>query len=641
MTPSSPAVPFPTQVPNDSGDSMQSNKDLILSVFTAVLVALGVSAQAGDARTGEAVVAALTGEVEARYFVGPVHEGRTERAPVFRGAAVGERTQVFTGRNGHVCLVFTPGVFMHLAPDTSVLVEEVRLTAPGLPRSEDDLIRRVVVRVERGRVYVNAGVPTPSMQLVIVNDAGRIEANGGQFSVAAANGEWSVLSEEHDVVMAPVNGERMTLPSGQSGILTASAARLEDAWDEPLHLFQLCRGIFRDIEPFFHHTRGYDRNAVGQFLGLGGPPIFLGAQGLIADVSPSFRPPAAATAAPEVPPVAGPGRDQRWSEDRIWRWWDEVGVIRGVNYIPRTAVNSTEMWMDETFDIDTMDEELAGARVMGYTSVRVVLQQAVWEADREGFLDRVEEFIELADFHGLTVVPVLFDDLNRAGTDPFVGPQPDPLPEIHNARWTPGPGPSAVTDLSRWPALEEYIRDVVGRFRRDRRVLYWCIYNTAGHGGLWDQSLPLMDASINWVRSVDPRQPIAVPAWRDFGSPMSARKLERSDLVVFHTFENAEVVKAQLQMMQRFNRPIVVSDWLMRQRGNTFEDILPLFATHGVGWFSRGLVQGRTQMWIQDEENRDPAHPEIWQHDMLTPDGEPFNDAEIELIRGFRYTGGR
>lgn len=633
------AAQFPKQVPNQQGDMM--NRKWFLSICVLALMPFVMLAEAGDGRTGEAVVAALTGQVEARYFIGPVHEGRTERAPVFRGAAVGERTQVMTGRNGHCCLVFTPGVLMHLAPETSIVVEEVRLTAPGLPRSEDDLIRRVVVRVERGRVYVNGGVPSPTLQLALITDAGRIEADGGQFSVASSNGEWSILSEENDVILAPANGTRVTVPSGQAGIMTASRARLEPSWDEASHLFQLCRGVFRDVEPFFHTTRGYDRNALGQFLGAGGPPIYLGAQGLIADVSPSFRPTAAATAAPEVPPVAGPGADQRWSQDQIWRWWNDIGVIRGVNYIPSTAVNSTEMWMEETFDLDTMDEELAAAQGMGYTSVRVVLQQAVWEADPEGFMDRVAKFVDLADSHGLQVVPVLFDDLNRAGTDPSVGPQPEPLPETHNSRWTPGPGPAAVTDLSRWPALEEYVSDVVGRFRRDRRILYWCIYNTAGNDGLWEQSLPLMDQSIDWVRDVNPRQPIAVPAWRDFGSPMSARKFERSDLVVFHTFENAEVVKGQLQMMQRFNRPIVVSDWLMRQRGNTFEEILPIFATYGVGWFNRGLVQGRTQMWIQDEVNRDPERPEVWQHDMLTPDGEPFNEAEVELIRSFRYTGGR
>ena len=618
---------------------MQGKKWFAVMVC-ALLSGAGLS-WSDTARTGEAVVAALTGPAQARYYVGPVHEGRTEVSDLFQGASLGERSQVITGSRGHCCLVLTPGVLLHVGPETSLTIEELRLTAPGLPRSEDDLVRRVVLRVDRGRVLVNGGVPSPSLQLALEMDAGRIDANGGVFSLASTADGWSVVVEDFEIEVAPSTGEALLVSEGEAALLTADAVSSVSEWDESLHRFMLCRGVFRDIEPFFHITRGYDRNAIGRYLGLAGPPIYLGAQGLIADVSPSFRPTRAATAAPEVPALTGEAADRRWSEQRIWRWWEDVGVIRGVNYIPRTAVNSTEMWMEDTFDLETIDEELAGARVMGYTSVRVILQQAVWEADPEGFLDRVESFLDMASYHGLTVVPVLFDDLNRAGEDPKVGPQPDPLPDAHNARWTPGPGASSVRDLSRWPVLEEYVTAVVGQFKRDDRVLYWDVYNTAGNDGLWEDSLPLMDAAVDWVRNVNPRQPVAVPAWRDFGSPMSARKLERSDLITFHTFENAELVAAQIQLMQRFNRPLVVSDWLLRQRDNTFEEILPVFAVNGVGWFNRGLVQGRTQMWIQDEEYQDEEHPDIWQHDMLTPDGEPYDEDEVELIRGFRYLGGR
>lgn len=596
---------------------------------------------AASNRTGEAVVAALTGQVEARYFIGSVHDGRTEKVAVFEGASVGERTQLTTGRNGHCCLVFTPGVLLHMAPDTVLRVEEVRLMAPGLPRSEDDLIRRVIIHVERGRVYINAGVPSPSLQLVVETDAGRIEANGGQFSMVSTDRGWSILLEEYEADVAPAKGARRTLMAGDRALLSETDVSPTDTTDERLHRFELCRGLFRDIEPFFHSARGYDRDGVGRYLGLSGPPIYLGAQGLIADVSPSFRPTPAAATAPAVPRLTGPAAGKRWSNEQIWRWWESVGVIRGVNYIQSTAVNSTEMWMEETFDPDRIDEELAYAKASGYTAVRVILQQAVWQTDPKGFLDRLDQFLDVAAGQGLTVVPVLFDDLNRAGRDPVVGPQEEPVPGRHNARWTPGPGPSAVTDLSRWPALEKYAQDVVGRFKRDKRVLYWDVYNTAGNDGLWDRSLPLMDAAVEWVRAVNPRQPVAVPAWRDLGSPMSARKLEISDLLTFHTFENAEVVEAQIRMLQRHRRPLVVSDWLLRQRGSTFEEILPVLAAHGVGWFNRGLVQGRTQMWIQEEGHRNEEEPNMWQHDVLTPDGDPYNEDEIKLIRGFRYAGER
>lgn len=617
---------------------MRTNK--WLAVTGGLLLGWVGSASADAGRTGEAVVAAMTGQAQARIFMGPVHEGRTEMRDLFRGAAIGERTQIVTGARGHCCLVFTPGALMHVAPETEMTIEEVRLTAPGLPRSEDDLVRRIVIRINRGRLYINAGIPTPTMVLNVVTPAGRIEAAGGSFSLASTEGGWSLKSEEHAFDVVPNVGDRVQVPENKAAWLTSEGVEIRDAVvDERLHRFLLCRELFRSIEPFFHPTLGYDRNGLARHLGWEGPPIYLGAQGLIADVSPAFRPTAAATATPDVPTGAGESAGGRWTRERIWRWWDEVGVIRGVNYIPSTAVNSTEMWMKETFDPDTIDKELAEAKGAGFTAVRVVLQQAVWAADPDGFLDRFDKFLDLASSHGLTVVPVLFDDLNRAGREPFVGPQEAPVPGLNNARWTPCPGASAVTDMTRWPNLEEYTRRMVDRYKRDERILYWDVYNTAGNAGLWADSLPLMDAAIDWVRAENPRQPVAVPAWRDFGSPMSTHKLDRSDLITFHTFENAELVSAQLQLMQRFNRPIVVSDWLMRQRGSTFEKILPVFSTHGVGWFNRGLVRGRTQQWVQDEAFADPEQSEVWQHDVLKTDGEPYDAREIELIRGFRYSG--
>ena len=34
----------------------------------------------------------------------------------------------------------------------------------------------------------------------------------------------------------------------------------------------------------------------------------------------------------------------RWSEQEAGEWYRETGVIRGCNYLPRTAINSTETW---------------------------------------------------------------------------------------------------------------------------------------------------------------------------------------------------------------------------------------------------------------------------------------------------------
>ncbi len=608
----------------------------------AVLLLAAMSAQAAP-RAGEAIVVAQMGRARAHYPVGTVHEGRRESSDLFTGASVGEMTRITTGDNGHLCLVLTPGALLHVPPNTEVIITRLRHTADGLPRSADDLKRQVFLQLNRGGLYIDGGTPTPSLEIRIQTPEGEVRANGAAFSVARLDGRdgWGVVCETYEVELAPGGSEAAPLEAGHSAVMTA-----QQITDDPSLIgserfeFKVCRGFFRDIEQFRHHIRGFDRHRVAQYIGLSTPPMFLGDYGLVADVSPSLRIRDDRRVSPPLAADIGSPHSQRWGERRIWAWWNDVGVIRGVTYIPRNCVNSTEMWMEDTFDTGIIDEELGWARDAGFTAVRVILQEIVWQNDPDGFIERLDKFLELAASHELMVVPVLFDDLNRAGRDPDFGPQPEPVPDVNNARWVPGPGRTRVSDMTLWPPLEKYVRAVVGEFKRDRRILYWDLYNTAGNDGLWEQSLPLMDQVFNWVRDIDPRHPLAVPAWKELGSPMSARKLERSDLLTFHSFESPELVAAKIQLLQRHNRPIVLSDWLMRQRHSTFEEILPILALRGVGWFSRGLVQGKTQTWIQEPAYLDAEAPEVWQHDILEPDGKPYNDREVELIRGFQYHDG-
>ena len=49
----------------------------------------------------------------------------------------------------------------------------------------------------------------------------------------------------------------------------------------------------------------------------------------------------------------------RWQPERAWQWYREAEPVQGVNYLPRTAVNATEMWQRETFDPETIGFFLA------------------------------------------------------------------------------------------------------------------------------------------------------------------------------------------------------------------------------------------------------------------------------------------
>lgn len=41
---------------------------------------------------------------------------------------------------------------------------------------------------------------------------------------------------------------------------------------------------------------------------------------------------------------------ERWTEEKAKDWYAKQGKILGFNFLPKTAVNSTEMWQQSSFD---------------------------------------------------------------------------------------------------------------------------------------------------------------------------------------------------------------------------------------------------------------------------------------------------
>ncbi len=222
-----------------------------------------------------------------------------------------------------------------------------------------------------------------------------------------------------------------------------------------------------------------------------------------------------------------------WSTEKAWKWYTSLRPIRGCNYLPRTAVNDTEMWQSETFDPKTIDQELGWAEETGYNSLRVFLQYLVWEHDPDAFKKRIDEFLAIANKHGLTVTFVLFDDCAFAGREPYLGKQEDPVPGVHNSGWVPSPGHNRVIDKRYWPKLNGYVTDLVGSYGGDPRVLAWDLYNEPANSGTNQESMPLVEAAFNWARLARPLQPLTVGVL-EWDSSMSELIMKLSDIVSFH-----------------------------------------------------------------------------------------------------------
>ena len=94
--------------------------------------------------------------------------------------------------------------------------------------------------------------------------------------------------------------------------------------------------------------------------------------------------------------------------------------------------------------------------------------------------------------------------------------------------------------------------------------------------------------------------------------------------------------------MKRYHRPVICTEFMARPVGSTFDGVLPLAQVEKVGVINWGFVAGKTQTYLPWDSWRHPYvddQPPVWFHDVLRPDGTPYREAEVRLIR--RLTGAR
>lgn len=357
---------------------------------------------------------------------------------------------------------------------------------------------------------------------------------------------------------------------------------------------------------------------------------------------------------------------ERWTAAEATAWWEARPWVCGFNFLPSTAVNFLEMWQADTFDPSRIETELGWAAEIGFNAFRINLHPLVWEEDRDGFLERLDWTMGVAARLGIDTVPCLFDDCGFGGAEPRPGPQPDPIPGVHNSRAVASPGRARVMDRAGWPVLEAYLRDIVGSFRNDPRVLFWDLYNEPGNrmifraggfaeyeSGLAPHSKALMEASFAWARDEGPEQPLTVAAWTTplpgtdlppYQTEIDRAALDLSDITSFHAYWAAAHVARFIDHLAALGRPMICTEWMARAVDSRIADQLKLFHDRGVGCFQWGFVKGRTQTHLPWPADLVRAHGGIatrdtWFHDVLHEDGRPYDPQEIETIRAL--TGGR
>jgi hypothetical protein len=342
---------------------------------------------------------------------------------------------------------------------------------------------------------------------------------------------------------------------------------------------------------------------------------------------------------------------ERWTEERANAWYAHQPWPVGADFLPSTAINELEMWQADSYDAATIDRELGWAEGIGMNTMRVFLHNLLWEQDAAGFQKRMDNFLTIAARHHIRPVFVLFDSC----WEPFpkLGPQHPPIPGVHNSGWVQAPGAVVLADAAQYPKLEQYVKGVVGAFASDKRILAWDLWNEPDNGN--DSSYAkgeprnkneiiaqLLPQVFVWARSAHPSQPLTSGVWHgDWSSlaampPVARIQIQQSDVISFHDYGWPETFEGHVKTLERFHRPLICTEYMARNIGSTFDTILPIAKREHVGAINWGLVAGKSQTWIPWDSWQRPYvsdQPMTWQHDVFHPDGTPYREREVEIIR--------
>lgn len=324
----------------------------------------------------------------------------------------------------------------------------------------------------------------------------------------------------------------------------------------------------------------------------------------------------------------------RWPVERVEKYMKQLGVIKGVNYVPAYCYGYIEMW--HHYDEAAILRELGYAKGIGINSMRIFVSTAQWQTHRDLVYQNLERFLDACKERGISIMLSL-----AAGTcikKGYVQKLVDPIiinfrPGIHDRSWQ-----FEGTDRDAWKdnrqEIKDFARDIVTRYAQDDRVAIWDLYNEAPA-----ERIEVVNDVFEVAREINPMQPLTA-CWE---------ALEISDVVTFHCYMEPNSTKVTFPMGGRktfeeeinealsMNRPVLCTECLGRTIGNELDKFLPIFAQHSIGFYVWGLCEGSAQYRFPWHWPEGSPEPRRWFHGLLYPDGMPYDESEMPLIQSFTY----
>jgi hypothetical protein len=117
---------------------------------------------------------------------------------------------------------------------------------------------------------------------------------------------------------------------------------------------------------------------------------------------------------------------------------------------------------------------------------------------------------------------------------------------------------------------------------------------------------------------------------------MAREQVQDSDVISFHNYDWPEVFNAKVQQLKQFHRPLLCTEYMARGAGSLFDNVLPVAKRDDVAAINWGLVAGKSQTYLPWDSWQRPyvtIEPQVWFHDVFHPDGTPYRQGEVVLIR--------
>ena len=213
---------------------------------------------------------------------------------------------------------------------------------------------------------------------------------------------------------------------------------------------------------------------------------------------------------------------------------DEYSTVRGFNYQPSYGATGLEIWRNFKPDIVEKELGLGKKYFPGMNTVRAWLSFDAFVADHVSFEEAFEQYLTIADRHGIRVVPTLFNNWHSI---PDFGGVAE---EIVRA-WFKG---RSLAGAAEPRIFLSYLERIVAEHAEDQRVLIWDLCNEPFNSGAPDLFLEWLTYLYRLCKTLGATQPIGIS---DGATVEEVQAVEAiSDVLLPHLYFAAEEPNAEI-----------------------------------------------------------------------------------------------